>query len=64
MTGHKLIIFIEYVQHGGSLVIQDKDSQPVTGTVTETLENSKAILNSKRDIARLKTIIREGKSES
>ncbi len=27
--------------------------------VTETLENSKSLLNVKRDIARLKTIIRE-----
>jgi len=29
--------------------------------VTEKLENSKAIINVKRDIARVKTIVREGK---
>ena len=29
--------------------------------VTEKLENSKAIINVRRDIARLKTVIREGK---
>ncbi|MCJ7693757.1 MAG: 50S ribosomal protein L29 [Planctomycetota bacterium] len=29
--------------------------------VTEKLENSKAVVNAKRDIARLKTIIRENK---
>jgi large subunit ribosomal protein L29 len=29
--------------------------------VTEKLENSKAIINVRRDIARLKTILREGK---
>ena len=29
--------------------------------VTEKLENSKAIANVKRDIARIKTIMREGK---
>ena len=29
--------------------------------VTEKLENSKAVLNVKRDIARLKTIIRQGR---
>ena len=29
--------------------------------VTETLENSKAVINVKRDIARLKTIIHEGR---
>ena len=29
--------------------------------VTETLENSKAVLNVKRDIARLKTVIHERK---
>lgn len=28
--------------------------------VTETLENSKAVLNTKRDVARIKTIMREG----
>jgi large subunit ribosomal protein L29 len=28
--------------------------------VTEKLENSKAIINVKRDIARLKTVMREG----
>ena len=27
--------------------------------VTETLENSKAVINAKRDIARIKTIMRE-----
>lgn len=32
--------------------------------VTETLENSKAILNVKRDIARVKTVMREGKSKN
>ena len=31
--------------------------------VTETLENSKAIGNVKRDIARLKTIIRESENK-
>jgi len=31
--------------------------------VTETLENSKAVLNVRRDIARLKTIIRERELE-
>ena len=30
-------------------------------SVTEKLENSKALINVRRDIARLKTIIREGK---
>jgi len=30
-----------------------------TQAVTETLENSKAMRNAKRDIARLKTILRE-----
>jgi large subunit ribosomal protein L29 len=29
--------------------------------VTEKLENSKAVVNVKRDIARLKTIIRQGR---
>ena len=29
--------------------------------VTEKLENSKAVVNAKRDIARLRTIIRENK---
>jgi len=29
--------------------------------VTEKLENSKAVINVRRDIARIKTIIREGK---
>ncbi len=29
--------------------------------VTEKLENSKAITNVKRDIARIKTVLREGK---
>lgn len=29
--------------------------------VTEKLENSKAIINTKRDIARIKTIVRESK---
>jgi large subunit ribosomal protein L29 len=29
--------------------------------VTEKLENSKAVINVRRDIARVKTIIREGK---
>ncbi|UCG56199.1 MAG: 50S ribosomal protein L29 [Phycisphaerales bacterium] len=29
--------------------------------VTEKLENSKAIINARRDIARIKTILREGK---
>ena len=29
-------------------------------SVTETLENSKAVRNIKRDIARIKTIMREG----
>ncbi len=29
--------------------------------VTEKLENSKAIINTKRDIARIKTIMRESK---
>ena len=28
--------------------------------VTEKLENSKAVTNAKRDIARIKTVIREG----
>ncbi len=27
--------------------------------VTETLENSKAVLNAKRDVARIKTVMRE-----
>jgi len=31
-----------------------------TQAVTEKLENSKAIINVRRDIARLKTIMREG----
>ena len=31
--------------------------------VTETLENSKAVLNVKRDVARLKTVIRERELE-
>ena len=30
-------------------------------SVTETLENSKVITNVKRDIARLKTVMREGR---
>lgn len=30
-----------------------------TQAVTEKLENSKAVLNARRDVARLKTIIRE-----
>ena len=30
-------------------------------SVTETLENSKAVLNVRRDVARLKTVIRERK---
>jgi len=30
--------------------------------VTETLENSKAVLNARRDIARLKTVMREGRT--
>ena len=29
--------------------------------VTETLENSKAVINVKRDIARLKTVMRENR---
>lgn len=29
--------------------------------VTEKLENSKAVINVRRDVARIKTIIREGK---
>jgi len=29
--------------------------------VTEKLENSKAVINTRRDIARIKTIMREGK---
>ena len=29
--------------------------------VTEKLENTKALINTRRDIARIKTIIREGK---
>ncbi len=32
-------------------------------SVTETLENSKAVLNVKRDVARLKTVIRERELE-
>jgi large subunit ribosomal protein L29 len=32
--------------------------------VTEKLENSKSVINTKRDIARLKTIIRESKFEN
>jgi len=32
--------------------------------VTEKLENSKAIVNAKRDIARIKTIIRQTKQQS
>ena len=32
--------------------------------VTEKLENSKAVINLKRDIARLKTIMRESKFEN
>ena len=31
-------------------------------SVTETLENSKAVINTKRDIARIKTIMRESSS--
>ena len=33
-------------------------------SVTETLENSKAVRNAKRDIARVKTIMRESETES
>jgi large subunit ribosomal protein L29 len=33
-------------------------------SVTEKLENSKAIINTKRDIARIKTIMRERALES
>jgi len=29
--------------------------------VTEKLENSKAVINARRDIARIKTVLREGK---
>lgn len=29
--------------------------------VTETLENSKAVINTRRDIARIKTVMRENK---
>lgn len=32
--------------------------------VTETLGNSKAVINVKRDIARLKTVIRESKEKA
>lgn len=32
--------------------------------VTETLGNSKAVINAKRDIARLKTVIRESKEKA
>ena len=32
--------------------------------VTEKLENSKAVINVRRDVARIKTIIRERKSEN
>jgi len=32
-------------------------------SVTEKLENTKAVANLKRDIARLKTVIREGELE-
>ena len=31
--------------------------------VTETLENSKAVVNARRDIARIKTIMRESKDK-
>ena len=32
--------------------------------VTETLENSKAVLNTKRDVARIKTVMRESELQN
>ncbi len=37
-----IIIFLEYVAHGGSLQISDKDDTTIGGTVTETLDLTKA----------------------
>jgi len=39
-TGDNKIVFLEYVAHGGSLVIKDKDSNAVSGTITGTLDLS------------------------
>ena len=37
-SNDKLIVFLEYVQHGGSLVIKDKNGVAISDTITEILE--------------------------
>ncbi|HNR90674.1 MAG TPA: hypothetical protein PKM65_20225 [Spirochaetota bacterium] len=38
LVGENIIVFLEYVAHGGSLVVKDASSTALTGTITETLD--------------------------
>lgn len=37
-VGANMIVFLEYVAHGGSLVVKDASSSALTGTITDTLD--------------------------